>query len=193
MDASAKGSLYNSAPVAGNNLGVKLSDAHKARLSEFRKSYTGWSHTQETRQKMAESNKARHAAQPMKLETRQKIAGTLRGRIGRKHSAESRAKMSAAQIGHVVTPKTRELISKANKGRPQTAEHKALNGERVSAARSTTGERGISIDRRNGAFVLIWLRRYVGRFKTIEEAVAARNAHIASLSCNIAPTVPELD
>ncbi|WHB31190.1 HNH endonuclease [Xanthomonas phage NEB7] len=55
-----------------------------------------------------------------------------------------------------------------------------------------SGHVGVSWDKANSKWLAYAPRRkYLGRFKTIEAAVAARDAYLSALSCNIAPNAPE--
>ena len=96
------GSLYNLAPVAGSNLGLR--------------------HTAETRAKVSAATK-----KAMTAEVRAKIRERMTGRIlnpearqrlrdintGKRHTPESRKKISEVQKGKVFSEKTRKELRKA--------------------------------------------------------------------------------
>jgi hypothetical protein len=63
---------------------------------------------------------------PKTDEHKAKIAAAHLGRPKRKHSAEARAKKSAAATGRVMPEEVRKKIGAANAGRTRTAETKAL-------------------------------------------------------------------
>jgi hypothetical protein len=77
--------------------GIKRSIEHRNKISESLMGNTFWlgkKHTEETKQKL-KGNKSR---------------------LGIPHSEETKKKMSEAQLGHVVLEKTKDKISRANKG-----------------------------------------------------------------------------
>jgi len=95
---------YNSAPTAGSQLGLKMSDEAKAKMSLAAKrtrNFTGHRHSEETKRRISEAK---------------------RGRIYGPQSAERRAKIGAAHKGRVITPEQRARISASLTGRKQDPE-----------------------------------------------------------------------
>lgn len=96
---------YNSAPVAGSQLGYKHSAESRKKMSESRPKdfspMTGKKHTEETKKKISESRT---------------------GKGGGYRSPERRAKISAANKGRVISKEQREKISAKLIGHKQSAE-----------------------------------------------------------------------
>ena len=93
----------------------------------------GWSPTQETRRKMAlaKLGKQGNHRKPHSEATRQRLRKAQTGKI---HSAETRAKMSASGIGKhkgSMSIKTRELLSRALKGKPWSAVRRLAQQQRM--------------------------------------------------------------
>lgn len=66
---------------------------------------------------------------------------SLRGKTGRKMSAETKAKLSASKMGHTVSIEARAKMSSAHKGVPWTpAQHAARDGTTWSPARRAAFE-----------------------------------------------------
>jgi group I intron endonuclease len=140
---------YNISPTAGNCLGVKHTDKSRARMSDAQQNRSlEWRTkiseglkaimTPERRAQMSKITKA--SMTPDKLlemstsrkagmtpERRQEISERNKGM---KHSDESKSKMSASRIGHLVSLETRAKMSAANTGKKRTSETCA----RISAA-----------------------------------------------------------
>lgn len=104
----------------------------------------GYNHTDETKSKMSVSRRGhsynkgvKHSAEAnaaksernknMSQATKDKIGAAHKGRVspmkGRVHSAETRAKMTAAHLGREFSEETRAKISAANKGKPSMGGH----------------------------------------------------------------------
>ena len=90
------------ARIAALHIGKKHTAESIAKMSA---SKTGTKHTAETKAKLSAITSAMPQAQ------RDKLAAAQRGRKCGPHSPESIAKMSAAKIGHSVSPETRAKIS----------------------------------------------------------------------------------
>jgi group I intron endonuclease len=101
---------YNCLPVAGSPLGVKPSE--------------------ETRRRMSEAQKQ------IPYEVRLTYC---RSWVGRKHSEETKAKMSASSPRRKPTPEERAANSVRHKGKTISAENKAIVGA-ITAARNKTPE-----------------------------------------------------
>ena len=120
---------YNICKFAGSNLGRRLSEETRQKMSEARK---GEKHP----------NFGKHLSE----ETRQKIS---QSRIGEKHpnfgkhcSEETRQKISEANKGKHLSKETRQKMSKARKGNHLSEEHRqkisdAFKGEKSSRAKLT--------------------------------------------------------
>lgn len=105
---------YNISKVAGSSLGIKRSDATRAKV---RAANIGRKHSEETRIRMGKSRIGRIVTS----ETRAKLSKALTGRrpsdetlvrlktarLGCRHTDESRTKISKALIGKVVSEETR--------------------------------------------------------------------------------------
>lgn len=90
---------YNSAPTAGSQLGFKMSDEAKAKMSQAAKrtrNFTGHQHSEETKRQISASRK---------------------GKVGGPRTPELRAKISAALKGKVCPSERRERISASLSGR----------------------------------------------------------------------------
>jgi len=81
--------------------GKKLTEDHKRKINPL-----GRKHTEETKLKIAESNKGKHGQ-------------------GHPHTEESKRKIAEAHRGMKRSPESRARMSKAQKGRTHTAEHNA--------------------------------------------------------------------
>lgn len=98
---------------------------------------TGRSHSTETIEKIRQSNLGKKrseetiinmkaAKQNISIETRAKTAASSKGR---KHTNETKIKVSKALAGHIVSEETRAKISMANKGRKHSKEDKRKMSE----------------------------------------------------------------
>jgi len=86
---------YNISPTAGNSLGLKCSEATKAKINN---SLTGKQLSEETKAKMSVVRKGR----PKSEETKKKMSIAMKGKknaLGYKHSDEHNQKISIAHIG----------------------------------------------------------------------------------------------
>jgi group I intron endonuclease len=116
----------NISPTAGSLLGHRLSDESKQRMSDAAK---GKKKTPEHAANIRNGLLGR----TMTPEQRQKMRDARLGRKFKPHSAETKAKMSAAALGRRFTPEHREKLAAAKRGRklpPETiarmsAAHKA--------------------------------------------------------------------
>ncbi len=98
-----------------------------------------------------------------------------------RHTPESRRKMSEAhKLRGPVSAETRAKLSKAHKGRKRDPAHCARMSDQISRAKSKTGIKGVSVAKTGHFFAQVG-RVKLGRFKTIEEAVAAREAYLATI------------
>ena len=86
---------------------------------------SGQLHSEATKEKMRMAHRGRRA---VSVETRAKMSAAQMGNthgLGHLHTPEDRAKQSAAQIGHVVSIETRAKIGAAHKGRVVSPEARA--------------------------------------------------------------------
>lgn len=114
--------VFNTAPAAGSNRGIKFSAEHRAKIGEAN---TKRVYTEETKAKLSAAAKGKKYCLGLKRsdETKAKISAARMGNknwIGRKHSPESIAKMSAAKMGRKLSPEHRAKISAANTGKEGT-------------------------------------------------------------------------
>lgn len=140
----AAGHHYNTSPTAGSPLGVKHTEATRAKRRAYRASaetraklslaHVGRVIPAEIRAKMSLAKKSR----PMSAENRAKIAARSKGKTpslearakmslakkGRPLLAEHRVKLSLAHKASARAVKQRESMSAANKGRPWTKERR---------------------------------------------------------------------
>lgn len=120
-----KFSVKTCAKIGAAHRGKRLSDEQRQQISEANRN-----RSLEVRAKMSASAKNR-VHRPCSIETRMKISAKLKGRkMGgvTSHTAETRAKMSANKIGHLVSTSTRGKISIGKKGYrygPFSPEHSA--------------------------------------------------------------------
>lgn len=108
---------------------AKLSASMKAsaRFAEAVEANRGIRRTDEVKKRLSDASKNSEAAKAARLIVQA-------GRIGTKHSEETRQQMSIDRKGRKHTPEQRAKISAALKGRPKSAEHvakvaKALTGK----------------------------------------------------------------
>lgn len=120
---------YNMSPTAGSSLGCQCSPETRAKISAAKK---GTYPSDETRRKLSEARKGKHPS----AETRAKMSlvksgernpmygrtGKRNPMYGKRHSEESRKKMSEALVGRQTSEETRRKLSKAGKGRRHTEE-----------------------------------------------------------------------
>lgn len=97
-------------------------------VAKFSQAFKGRSHSDETKAKISKSSKsgtpevkAKIAInrKPMSAESKAKLVAYW---TGRKHTEESRRKMSASRIGKVLSSETKNKLSLASKGRRHTEE-----------------------------------------------------------------------
>jgi group I intron endonuclease len=117
---------YNIATVAGSILGVKRSDETKEKLRIASGSRT---HTEETKIKISESKKGNSKHYPMTDSGRKSFLEKMKGRKlspehrakcslgmkGKKHSEETKKRMSDAQKN--IAPEIRQIMNEGNKSR----------------------------------------------------------------------------
>jgi len=123
----------SSAPEAERLLirGLRKEGARLVNSTDGGEGMEGYSHTPETRAKLSRARTGKKAS----VETRTKMSRSQIKRfekseerekfLGRRHSVESIAKMSAAHRGHKHTPEARAKISATHKGYKFTPEHRA--------------------------------------------------------------------
>jgi len=79
-------------------------------------------HTEESKIKMSKAIREYHKNNPNiaahSNETKAKISAALKGKPGKKHSTETKNKISQAQIGKKLSEKTKNKISSSLRGRP---------------------------------------------------------------------------
>ena len=107
---------YNICPNAGNHLGLKYSEESCKRIGDSKR---GTKHSDETKAKMAASQKSRSNlyGRIVSKRTREKIRNTLRGRT---HSEEARKNLLAAMSDPIVRAK----MSEASRGRKWSESHR---------------------------------------------------------------------
>lgn len=128
--------LFNLAPKANSQLGVKFSQESKEKC---RKASTGRTPSKETKAKISVANKlyvwtdehrakisATSKGRTLSLETREKISKASKGRT---HTEETKAKISAKKRGCVISKEQREHLSKINTGKKMSEETKAKIAE----------------------------------------------------------------
>ena len=121
FDAARVG--FNMTPTAGSILGHKFSDESKRRMS---KAATGHIKSAEHRANLSRVNTGKTMSDEARQKMRDAKLGTKRG----PHSAETKAKMSAARVGKRPSAETREKQAAAKRGRVLSPEVRA----RMSAA-----------------------------------------------------------
>jgi group I intron endonuclease len=104
---SMQGSVYNKAPAAGSNVGVKASEETKKKIGDAKRG-----------KKQSAEHIAKRVAQTVG-KTRSESANkkTSMALLGRVYSEETKAKMSAAGASKIFTDEHRARISAAGKGR----------------------------------------------------------------------------
>jgi group I intron endonuclease len=146
LDRYRESGLFNSAPAADSNFGVKWSDEAKAQRSA---SQIGRRSSVEARQKLSEALKGRvfskEHAEKLRLarigkthseEAKAKMSAARKGvkfsperianmvlwQAGRKHTEESKAKMRAFRLGKTASEETKAKIGAAQVGKPRLPE-----------------------------------------------------------------------
>ncbi|MFH1224551.1 MAG: NUMOD3 domain-containing DNA-binding protein [Candidatus Diapherotrites archaeon] len=170
-----------------------FTDAHRANISAAKKGVPniklrGRSLLEETKAKIS----AAHEGKTIPEETRAKISATLAGRprydlrgrvvsdetrakisaalrakpsfLGKKHTDEAKAKMSAAATGRTHTDKAKAKISASRKGKPLSEEHKRKLSE-VLMGREVPWSVGKTFTPEHRAKISAGLRRYWGKIR----------------------------
>lgn len=140
---------------------TSISEETRRKLSEAHK---GKHHSEETRRKMSESHKGKIPANAFKnghpgynkgkhlsKETKRKLSEILKGRPspmrGKKHSVESREKISDANKGkkpHSFTKETRKKLSEVRKGKKSSEETKKKQSLALMGEKSPMWKGGVS-------------------------------------------------
>lgn len=130
---------YNCAPKAGSQLGFKMPDEARARMSAAnnRRGNPGYAHTDQSKAKISANRKGKGGG-PMAEERRAKIGAAHKGRI---ISVEQRAKISATLTGHKQSAEQIEKRMLKIRGRKMPlgfaeAASKRMKGARLSATHS---------------------------------------------------------
>lgn len=141
---------YNICVEAGSTRGYKASDETKAKLSQLfsgelnpmygmkrpeigvlmREVHTGRVLSEEHKKKCSEALKGNRGPWDNPESVEKIIAAGRAANTGRKHSEETRAKVSAAGMGRVQSAETREKLRVASTGRTHTEETKELIGSK---------------------------------------------------------------
>ena len=141
---------YNICAEAGSTRGYKASDETKAKLSLLfsgeknpmygtkrpdiaalmSRVHGGTTLSEEHKQKCSESLKGNRGPWDNPESAAKVIAAARAANTGRKHSDETRAKVSAAGMGRVQSAETREKLRVASTGRTHTEETKELIGSK---------------------------------------------------------------
>lgn len=125
LDAVAKG--FNLTPTAGSILGMKFTNESKRRMSS---AATGKTKSPEHVANVAAALRGRK----MTDEQRQKMRDAKLGKKRGPHSAETKARMSAAAAGKKKSPEHVAALKAAAIGRKQSPETRAKRGAAISAA-----------------------------------------------------------
>lgn len=118
-EAMAAGLCYNPSPTARTPKGYRLTPGQRGALSA---ALQGHATSDETRRKIGESNKANWDRREITPEIRARMAEIGRKGKGKPKSAETRARMSAAQKGRTFTDESLAKMSAAHKGFTHTDE-----------------------------------------------------------------------
>lgn len=143
--------VYNSAPMAGSQLGFKMSDESKAKLSaaaKRTKNFSGHRHSEESKAKIRAAKTGAKMG-PYSEAHRKKISESQKGKVV---PAERRLRISATLTGRKNGPcpeDRKAKISAANTGKKRTAEQVLAMSKRNA---SLTDEQvvGILLDLRRG-------------------------------------------
>jgi predicted GIY-YIG superfamily endonuclease len=96
-------------------------------IKKSRKGIGGWNkgrkHTPESIQKMSDAKKGKKQSAESNAKRSESLRGENNPFYGKTHTVESRALISAAHMGRIVTNSIRNKISNTTKGRPKSAEH----------------------------------------------------------------------
>jgi group I intron endonuclease len=99
---------YNAAPVAGSMLGFKHTEESKKKMTNmFVKGFTPWNKGK----KMEGEYKKNH------LKASERRKGVPSGRVGFRHTEETKKKLSIASSARVCSEETKQKMVKANTGR----------------------------------------------------------------------------
>lgn len=174
---------FNISPIAGNQLGMRHTDATKAIMSAMKKG------KKQTPSHIANAAKGRKGRKmpPMSVETRAKISAANRARKHPPRTPEWKAKIGAAHKGRKFSPERCKMMSEISKGRKHTEKSKinmtiAQKSRRAVDAtnfqkrqkNNTSGYQGVGWRKRISKYVAaITVERrkiYIGSFNTAEEA-----------------------
>jgi len=122
-----------SASMKGKNTwsrGCKLSEETKRKLSEVRigekNHFYGCKHSEETKLKLSKFRLGIRPSDAVRQKMRENsphLSGSQHPMWGKKHTAEARAKMSAAQKGRTHSEETKRRIGDASRGKKHSREH----------------------------------------------------------------------
>ena len=118
---------YNITPTAGSLLGMKHSEETRQKMSSAAK---GKKKSPEAVEKTRAALKGRKMTDEQKQKMRDAKLGKKRG----PHSAETKAKMSAARLGIPLSKEAVQKIAEKNRGSKQSQEEKARRGKAISEA-----------------------------------------------------------
>lgn len=199
---------YNSAPIAGSNLGTKRSEESKARMRAAhigREPRSGWKHSEATRRRISNAKKGFKMPEGAK----RKIGDALRGRPMQESTkdklqaaAEARSTrglprgvyLQKAQGKYMATHRSKYLgLYATPEAASEAYESYVLDPEsyiRPLMATNTSGYKGVNYFKRDGT----WQARgpggkHLGYFETPELANEARTAYLASVT--LPATAPE--
>jgi len=117
---------YNICPLATSTLGTKRSAETCRRYSELRRGKNTGPKSEEHRRKIGDAQRGR----PFTEEHLVNLRTAVKKRKGHPHSAETRAKMSAAQKGKPKSEEQRRKMSEVQKGKPRTEAQRRANEAR---------------------------------------------------------------
>lgn len=118
---------YNICKIAGSNLGLKLSEKTRKKMSEARigkkSPMLGKCHTEESKNKMSKAKKGNKFRLGKKLSEKDRIKLSL-AHIGFKHSETTKKKLSKINKGKILSEEHKKKISKSRKGVKSSEETK---------------------------------------------------------------------
>lgn len=164
IDSYGLENLYNLRLVADSNLGLVWSEEVRAKMGAAR---IGNKNSLGSKSRLGQKNSP---------ETRAKISASKIGKLGHKHTEDTKIKMRVAQKGKIVTDETRAKISAAKKGIRVTDETRArLSASKKGYQWSDESRKKLSVSKMGTKHTEETLAKLKGRV-TSEEAKAKLRA-----------------
>lgn len=165
---------YNILPTAGSRLGAKVSDKTRAKLSAITKAQM----TPENREKISKKLKGRISTflgRHHSDEARAKLSASTNSWLA---DPENRAKMSASRKGRIITPEWRAKLSEAGKGRVISPETRAKLSKAAMGNKRTEGYKPTDEVKAKMSARMKGNKIWLGRKHTPEQIAKMSAAHL---------------